>query len=160
MLLGIARDPGRIEIMIGRLGIGGKGKVVNFSIVELLLGWKESSCGILFYWIGRRIYNTFALNGLDRVYKILLGITRRIEVKIGRDWEGLKGRGRSKLLISLDVKISSFVFSTTNYSIEFEHVSITNAFGWILWGISEIAHRIEIIIIIKILSRLEGIGRG
>ena len=49
MLLGIARDPGRIEIMIGRLGIGGKGKVVNFSIVELLLGWKESSCGILFY---------------------------------------------------------------------------------------------------------------
>ena len=32
MLLGIARDPGRIEIMIGRLGIGGKGEVVNFSI--------------------------------------------------------------------------------------------------------------------------------
>ena len=34
MLLGIARDPGRIEIVIGRLGIGGKGEVeiVNFSI--------------------------------------------------------------------------------------------------------------------------------
>ena len=38
---------------------------------------------------------------LDGFYKVLLGIVWRIEVKIGRDWEGLEERMRSKLLIFL-----------------------------------------------------------
>ena len=51
MLLGIARDPGRIEIVIGRLGIGGKGEVeiVNFSILVIRLDRKFLR-NFIFYW--------------------------------------------------------------------------------------------------------------